>query len=79
MKTKNLSGHIPKLKPKQVKKLQSVLMDAAIAYYNGLDFRELFRREKHQHIGRMKEFFEFFETASDLDLDEVTKDLLGVD
>lgn len=50
---------------------------AAMAYYNGKDYKEIFRCEKHQSVGLEKKIYELLQTATEEEINDMTAALIG--
>ena len=72
-----LATRINQLKPAQVNRLKDTLQFAAMAFYNGKDYREIFRREKHQSVGFEKKIYELLQTATEAEINYMTAVLIG--
>jgi hypothetical protein len=75
----NLIRHLDKLNDSQVRSLNDTMLNAGIAFENGGNYREIFHRAKHQHIGLMRRIYKILEQSTPEDIETLSKSLAGED
>lgn len=74
----SLTKQLPKLTDTQIHELHNRLLDACTAMELGGDWREVFRRAKYRHIGRMHRIYELLQHATHDEIDRAARHLTEI-
>ena len=75
----DLIHEFDKLNDTQVRSLNDTLLNAGIAFENGVDYCEFFRRAKYRHIGLLQRIYKMLEKATPENIETSSKSLVGED
>jgi len=74
----SLASQLPNLNETQLKSLADTMLNAGIAFENGGDHKEIFRRARIRHIGLMRRIYTLLEHASRDEIDVMAKKLTDI-
>lgn len=74
----SLTNQLSQLNDTQIRSLHNALLDACAAKEMGGNWREIFRRAKYRHVGRMARIYKLLHEAHGDDIDRAAKHLIDV-
>ena len=74
----SLTSQITELNDVQLHSLHNTMLDACTALELGGDWREIFRRAKNRHVGRMHRIYDLLYHAKSHEIDRAARHLVEI-